>query len=91
MSWRPVFGVVLVACAFDAAAADAKDQYERRVAERYVTLFKSLDRDTNGAVSRREAQGDLNFPQFDDMDINRDGIVTEVEMQRYIQYQYGQR
>jgi hypothetical protein len=84
--------MVLVACAFDAAAADAKDQYERRVAERYVTLFKSLDRDSNGAVSRAEAQGDLNFlPQFDGMDINRDGIVTEAELQRYIQYQHGQR
>jgi hypothetical protein len=84
--------MVLVACALDAAAADAKDQYERRVAERYVTLFKSLDRDSNGAVSRAEAQGDLNFlPQFDDMDINRDGIVTEAELQRYIQYQHGQR
>ena len=85
-----LFGAFL-ACA-TGATADDKADYSRRAAETYVTLFKSLDRDANGAVTRDEARGDLNFvPYFDDMDINRDGIVTADELQRYIELRYGVR
>jgi hypothetical protein len=73
-----------------AAGADDKTVYDQRAAARYVALFQSLDRDGDGTVTRVEAQGDLNLgPVFDDMDINRDGIVTSAELQRYIEQRYG--
>lgn len=74
------------------AADSAQTQYQRRVAERFVALFKSLDLDRDGTVSRAEARGDLNFsPRFDDMDINRDGVVTTAELQRFIEAESGLR
>ncbi len=72
------------------AAEDAKSEFDRRAAERYVSLFQSLDLDNDGMVSKAEAQGDLNFgPAFDDIDINRDGFVTAAELQRFIEQRYG--
>jgi hypothetical protein len=89
---RCAAGAVLMAAALHAAAADPRADYERRAAERDVSLFRLLDRDGDGAVSRLEAQGDLDFgPRFDDMDINRDGFVTSAELQRYIEQQFGVR
>ena len=83
---------VLLASAVNAAAADAKAEYDRRNAERYVATFKSLDLDMDRAVSRAEASGDVNFrPLFDDIDVNRDGLVTPVELQRFIEREHGVR
>ena len=77
---------VLLAACVTGAGADDKAEYDRRSVARYMTLFQSLDRNADGAVTRAESQGDLNFgPRFDDMDINRDGIVTLSELQRYIE------
>jgi EF hand len=91
-SVRHAIGALLLAAAVSAAAADAKAEYERRSAERYVSLFLSLDRNKDGAVTRSEAQGDLNFiPRFDDMDINRDGAVTAAELQGFVEQQHGIR
>lgn len=81
--------VLLAACVSSAAAND-KLEYERRAAAQDTMLFRSLDRDADGTVTRLESQGNLNFgPRFDDMDINRDGVVTTAELQRYIEQQYG--
>lgn len=81
--------VLLAACVAGAAAND-KLEYERRAATQDTMLFQSLDRNADGAVTRLESQGNLNFgPRFDDMDINRDGVVTTAELQRYIEQQYG--
>ncbi len=42
--------------------------------------------------AQEEVQGDLNFsPYFDAMDINRDGLVTAGELQRYIEHHHGVR
>ena len=72
------------------AGADDRSEYNRRAAARYVALFQSLDRDGDKTVTKAEAQGDLNFgPRFDDMDINRDQIVTLVELQRFIEREHG--
>ena len=85
-----LFGT-LMACATGAAAND-RAEYNRRAADTYVALFKSLDRNGDAAVTRSEAQGNLNFvPAFDDMDINRDGIVTAEELRRYIEQRYEVR
>ena len=72
------------------AGADDKAEYDRRAAARYTMLFQSLDLDGDGTLTRSEARGDLNFgPRFDDMDINRDGIVTTAELQRFIEQEHG--
>lgn len=72
------------------AAAQDKATYERRAIERYVALFAWLDLDHDNAVSRAEAAGDLNFlPVFDDADIDRDGIVSKAELDRFLTLRYG--
>jgi hypothetical protein len=85
--------IAMLALALNSGAAeDAKSEFDRRAAERYVSLFQALDLDSDGMVSKAEAQADLNFgPVFDDMDINRDGIVTPAELQRFIEQRYGLR
>ena len=85
------FAVVVLSLALSSGAAeDPKAEFDRRAAERYVSLFQALDLDNDGMVSREEAQGDLNFaPVFDDIDINRDGFVTAAELQRFIALRYG--
>jgi len=41
-------------------------------------------------VSRSEAQGNIDFTvAFDDMDINRDGVVTKAELDRFLALRYG--
>ena len=69
--------------------AQDKAEYDRRGAARYMSLFQSLHRNGDHAVSKLESAGTLDFgPRFDDMDINRDGIVTRVELQRYVESEY---
>jgi hypothetical protein len=73
-----------------AAGADDKADYDRRSAARYSALFQSLDRNGDSGVTRAEAQGDLNLgPVFDDMDINRDGVVSNGELQHYLEQRHG--
>lgn len=83
--------VLLLACAMN-AGADDKSEYNRRAAADDLRLFHSLDRNADGAVTRLEAQGDINFlPRFDDMEVDMDGVVTMAELQRYLEQQYGVR
>ena len=89
---RGAFALLLAITAIVGVRADDKADFDRRAAVRYMELFQSLDRNADGAVSRDESQGDLNFrPRFDDMDINRDGSVTLAELQRYVDQQHGIR
>jgi Ca2+-binding EF-hand superfamily protein len=81
--------VMMLACAAGASADDRAD-YNKRAAERFVSLFQSLDRNGDGVVTRDEAKGDLTFvPRFDDMDIDRNGIVSAEELRRFIEAQFG--
>lgn len=83
--------MLLLACAMG-AAADDKGEYDRRAAASDLSLFHSLDRNGDGAVTRLEAQGDINFlPRFDDMEVNMDGVVTTAELHRYLEQHYGAR
>ncbi|MDQ2917230.1 MAG: EF-hand domain-containing protein [Pseudomonadota bacterium] len=73
-----------------AAGADARSDYYQRAATRDMASFHAFDSNHDNTVTRTDIGGDVDFgPRFNDMDINRDGIVTLEEMQRYIQQQYG--
>ena len=92
MSMKSVYlaaALVLIAAFAADAGADDKSEYNQRAAARDWALFQSLDRNTDGAVTRLEAEGDINFlPRFSDMEVDMDGVVTTVEMQRYLEQQY---
>jgi hypothetical protein len=67
-----------------------KSAYEQQSIARYLETFARLDMDRNDAVSRLEADGNLEFTAtFDDMDINRDGTVTRAELERYLALRFG--
>lgn len=73
-----------------AALADARSDYYQRAAATDMASFRALDTDHDNSLTRAEVEGDNDFgPRFNDMDINRDGIVTLDELQRYIEQQYG--
>lgn len=83
--------VLLLMCAMSANADDRSD-YNRRAAMRDLSLFHSLDRNADGAVTRLEAQGDINFlPRFDDMEVDMNGVVTITELHHYLEQRYGVR
>jgi len=71
------------------AAADARSDYYQRRAATDMASFRALDTDHDNRLTRAEVEGDNDFaPRFNDMDINRDGVVTQEEMQRYIEQHY---
>lgn len=75
-----------------ATAAHDRTVYNERAAASISVMFRSLDRNADGLVTREESRGDLNFrPRFSDMDINSDDNVTREELQRYIEQRYGRR
>jgi hypothetical protein len=83
-----VIAALVAACG--TASADDRADYNRRAAERDVALFSALDLDGDRVLTRDEARPDLTLgPRFNDADINRDGVVTREEMQRYVDQQYG--
>ena len=89
---RIMLSFAIMAAGVCVANASDKSEYDQRAAERYQSLFQSLDRDADKAVTLQESYGDLNFsPVFKDMDINRDGVVTAEELNRYVGQHYGSR
>jgi len=81
-----------IAVSSTAAGADGKAEYDRRAAADLVQLFQWLDRDHDRAVTRIEAEGDVNFmPRFADMDIDRNDSVSSAELARYIEQRHGSR
>ena len=88
--WRCIpLACVLVTIA-TTASADERTAYYQRAAQRDMDAFHALDRNGDGFVTRDEIRGDNDFgPRFDDMDINRDNVVTLAELERYIRLHYG--
>jgi hypothetical protein len=72
-----------LALAASTAFAQAPADYLKRVADSYRAAFNAHER--NGVVTRAAVHGDLFFePRFDDIDINRDGVITREELERYL-------
>jgi EF hand len=81
--------LLLVHCA-SVMADDDKERYNRRAAQTDMLLFRELDRSGNGLLTMEDTRGDMRLgTRFDDIDINRDGIITPQEMRIYIQQTYG--
>ena len=71
-------------------AADDRTEYYQRNANADLARFRALDVHGKNAITREETRGDVDFtPRFDDMDINRDGVVTLDELRGYVERQYG--
>lgn len=89
MNWiRGALTGVLLAGTLGAAADDRSD-YNRRAAAEDTRLYQALDRNGDGRLDLQEVQGDLNLgPRFNDMDIDRNNVVTPEEFQRYLKQRY---
>jgi hypothetical protein len=89
-----IFRAALVPFVFLAAATavhgDDKATFNAQAAAKDSTLFRELDRNADRILTPDEARGDLDLgPRFDDIDINRDSVITGDEFKRYIEQQYG--
>ena len=64
--------------------------YKQRAAQTDLSVFRELDRAGKGHLIKEDARGDMRLgTRFDDIDTNRDEIVTLQEMQAYIEKSYG--
>ena len=75
--------VIAAALAAGTALAQAPAEYVKRVADNYRAAFAVYER--GGVVTRAQVRGDLFLePRFDDIDINRDGVITRAELERFL-------
>lgn len=75
--------MLAAALAAGAALAQAPAAYVQRVSDNYRAAFARYERD--GVVTREAVRADLVFgPVFDDIDINRDGVITRTELERFL-------
>ena len=89
MNSRRWYPVVLLACLSTAASADDRDDYNRRSTERFVALFRAADVNRDNAVPRDEAEGTIELTtRFNDIDINRDGIIAWDELTLFVAGNY---
>ena len=75
---------MLVLCsALLASAALADDSNRAKSAGNGTDLFKTVDADADGKVSKEEAAANATFANnFSSLDGNSDGVVTEREFRR---------
>ena len=89
MNKRRWYPVILLACLSTAAAADDRDEYNRRSAERFVALFRAADVNKDNVVSREEAEGTIELvTRFNDIDVTRDGLITWDELTVFVNRNY---
>lgn len=85
---KPIAFVLLAALVASGAIAQDREAYNLNAATADLAVFHKLVRD--GVLRREDAQADLNFgARFDQADFDRDGMVTAVEMGRYVEQAYG--
>jgi Ca2+-binding EF-hand superfamily protein len=78
----------IAAAAFAAGLAFAQQppaEYVQRVADNYRAAFVAADTGGRGYITRADLVGNLlMLPVFDTMDVNRDGLVTKEELERFL-------
>ena len=90
MTTRILVAAALLTCCAGAVADDDRERYNRRAAQTDAALFSELDRKGNGFLTRADVQGDMRLgTRFDDIDTNRDDIITSEEMRIYLERTYG--
>ena len=81
---------LLLATGVSVWANAEKAGYYQRAAQTDMTLFREMNRAGNGRLTKDEVRGDMRLgTRFDDIDTNRDEIVTLEEMRAYIEKTYG--
>jgi hypothetical protein len=82
--------VLSVACVYASAADGDEARYNQRAAQADMSLFREMDRAGKGLLTKDDVQGDMRLgTRFDDIDTNRDEVVTLQEMRAYIEKTYG--
>ena len=78
-----------VACVSAWANGD-EARYNQRAAQNDMSQFREMDRAGNGFLTKDNVRGDMRLgTRFDDIDTNRDEVVTLQEMHAYIEKTYG--
>jgi hypothetical protein len=79
---RTIIAIILALATFT-ASGQAPADFVKRVADNYRAAFNTYER--GGVVTRDAVRADLFLgPQFDAIDINRDGVITREELERFL-------
>ena len=82
LAWH---AALIVLCLCTTAGAGEREDYNQRSAERFVEMFRTADASNRAAISRDDAATAIELvTRFDDIDINRDGVITREELMRFI-------
>ena len=85
-----IAAALLLATGVSVWANAEKAGYYQRAAQTDMTLFREMNRAGDGRLTTDEVRGDMRLgTRFDDIDTNRDEIVTPQEMKVYIERTYG--
>lgn len=74
-----VAGMIMVSCQMKAQSND--NERQRRKPPSIDQLFKDLDTDEDGKLSKKEVKGPLK-DHFDKVDLNEDGFLTREELEK---------
>jgi len=75
----------LILAASASAAAQVPQSFLTRVEQGYRDAMKTQDDNRDGVVTRDEARGNLLLSgRFDDIDTDRDGRITQEELERFL-------
>jgi len=75
----------LILAASASAAAQVPQSFLNRVEQGYRSAMKAQDDNRDGVVTRDEAHGNLLLSgRFDDIDTDRDGRITQEELERFL-------
>lgn len=72
-------GLVMVSCQMNAQSNDNERQHRKPPS--IDQLFKDLDADEDGKLSKKEVRGPLKN-HFDKVDLNEDGYLTREELEK---------
>jgi len=83
-------GALLSVACVSAWANGDEARYNQRAAQTDMSLFREMDRAGQGLLTKDDVRGDMRLgTRFDDIDTNRDEVVTLQEMRAYVEKTYG--